>query len=362
MRASLALLAVIVFSTSSPAQQIGSAFGYSAENPGISAVGEILARYEAGEWGGGLGNAELGFQAPIDPFGRADILLHYASGVLHAHHEHEDEEEEAHEHGTGFAVEEALITLTSLPGKTQLSAGRMRSRIGLLNVVHLHDFSFIEYPRIITDYWGEEGLSVDGLRLSWLAPLPFWTEVVAEGQRTGVEDATSFGTGGLHLFFPMGESVGLGLTGFGYMDKPAHEETENNEPQDWGLNGWGTGFRLKWVPPERALYTHVLLQAELMSRAVHEDDLFGFYAMTEYKFTRRWAAGAMFEHNEHLHQHGEETETEEQSWGSLAVSYQPSEFQRMRAQFDLPVDVEEADSRVTLQWTFLIGPHKPHSY
>lgn len=360
MRASLALLAILFVSTSG-AQQIGSAFGYSAENPGVSAVGEILGRYEAGEWRGGLGNAELGFQAPIDPFGRADILLHYASGVLHAHHEHEEADEDAHEHGSGFAVEEALVTLTSLPGKLQLSAGRMRSRIGLLNVVHLHDFSFIEYPRIITDYWGEEGLAVDGVRVSWLAPLPFWTELVAEGQRTGGHDPVRMGTGGLHLFFPMGERAGLAMTGFGYLDKPARDE-DSHGSRDWGLHGWGAGFRFKWAPPERALSTHLVVQGEVMSRTLGEEELGGFYAMVEYKLTRRWMAGIMFEHNEYLHQHGEETETEDQSWGSLAISYHPSEFQRLRAQVDAPVDAEEVDSRVTVQWTFLIGPHRPHSY
>ncbi len=180
----LVLLVTTVLCTSSLAQRVGSAFGYSAENPGISAVGEILARYENHTWVGGLGSAELSLQATIDPFGRADILLHYASDAIRADHD-DEAQHESHEHGTGIAVEEALVTLTSLPGKSQLSVGRMRSRIGLVNVMHVHDFSFIAYPRIVTEYWGEEGLSVDGVRISWLVPLPFWSEVVAEGERTG---------------------------------------------------------------------------------------------------------------------------------------------------------------------------------
>jgi hypothetical protein len=357
------------------AQSVGTPFGLSAENPSISAVGEILGRYDFGqsEFLGGLGNAELGFQAPIDPFGRADLLLHYSAGLLESHdhdHEAESEETDSHEHGSGFVVEEALITLTSLPAKLQLAAGRMRSRIGILNVVHLHDFNFIEYPGVITDYWGHEGLSVDGIRASWLAPLPFWAELVVEGQKLPGEGA-NFGTFGANTFFPFSEDIGLVVTGFGYVDKPQEHESEEGEhhEEEYGLNGFGAGFRLKWKPSARAVYTHLLLQGEFMSRTIHEEDHAGFYAMGEYLFARQWTFGALFQSLEvpstHEDGHAHDDEADEkatETWLGATLSYWPSEFQRVRMQYDHPVDMDDADARLTFQWTFIIGPHKPHAY
>jgi hypothetical protein len=381
-KALLAIPVLILVAGNSPssAQGIGTPFGQSAENPGISAVGDVLGRYDwSGEdWFGGLGNVELGFQAPIDPFARADIILHYSAGLMGSHSEQKDEEHsedmDVHSHGSGFAVEEALVTLTSLPGRIQLSAGRMRSGIGILNAVHLHDFSFIEYPMALTSYYGHEGLSVDGARLSWLAPTSFWLEVVLEGQRAMAEDVTDLGTAGLNLFFPIGDDVGLVLAGFGYADEPITDEAEHEKRQEvdgeeeFGVNGWGASFRLKWKPTEEALYRHLVLQGEVFGRTIDDKDHLGLYVMGEYLMFRRWTGALMFQNYELIHQEEHNHEKvqddngeEKNSWIAAAVSYWPSEFQRIRFQYDHPLE-DGNDPKLTLQWTFVLGPHKPHAY
>lgn len=77
-------------------QNSGSPFGSSAENPGISTVGEVSALYDGQEedWTVGLSSFELNVQAPIDPFGRADFTLHYHTELL-------DYDHDEHEHDTG---------------------------------------------------------------------------------------------------------------------------------------------------------------------------------------------------------------------------------------------------------------------
>jgi len=348
------------------AQSAGTPFGQSAENPSLSVVGDVAGRYGLDEshWFAGMAGVELGVQAAVDPFAKADFLLHYSTGLLEPHH-HEDEsaavaaDAHDHEHGAGLGVEEALITLTSLPGGLQASVGRMRSRIGLANVQHLHDFSFVAYPKIVTGYWGEEGLAVDGLRASWLAPLPVWTEIVLEGQKALDEHGPDIATGGLNLFFPFGDDFGLSLTGFAEGDRHQHEE-DSAEAQ-FGLHGFGGGFRFKWKPAARSLYTYLLLQGELHGRTLEEQSYTGFYGMAEYKFARQWAAGLMFEQVTMPAEHQEDPSASFSSL-SAAFSFWPSEFQRLRLQYDHPLTEEKHDQRLTLAWTFLIGPHKPHSY
>ena len=373
------------------AQRIGTPFGLAEENPGISVVGSFMSRYdeEQAEPVFGLSDAEIGFQAPVDTYARFDVLLHYASDRFTSGHDHD---EDGHEHGSGFAVEEALITLTSLPWRFQFSGGRMRSKIGLLNVVHLHDFNFINYPEPITRYFGAEGLMNDGVRISWLSPLPIWAEFILEGQKINSDEEDDYGTGGVNVFLPFGENAGLMLTGFGYYNNQSHNnplapELHHNDEdnhvdehdleydafidnlsgnKDNEINGSGIGIRYKWQPITRALYKHVIIQSEFMNRAFGDESYSGAYIYGEYKFSQRWSAGIMLQSTKypHVHEHDDSFEIEEENieGASLALSHYLTHFQRLRLQFDYRNEMDITDKRVTLQWTFLIGPHKPHSY
>jgi len=251
-----------------------------------------------------------------------------------------------------------LITLTALPAGLQASAGRMRSRIGLANVQHLHDFNFIAYPTVITGYWGEEGLSVDGVRASWLAPLPIWTELVVEGQKALSRHDPDIAVGQLNLFLPFGDDFGLSLCGFAQGER--HEHEHDADGAHFGLHGLGGGIRLKWKPQARSLYNHLVFQAELHRRTIEEHPFIGFYGLAEYKFARQWTAGVMFDRA--ALPHHEEDHGEVSSLLSTALSYWPSEFQRVRLQYDHPLADDRHAQRLTLAWTFLIGPHRPHSY
>ena len=370
------------------AQRIGTQFGLAAENPGISVVGTFLSNYssELKRPGFGISDAEIAFQSPVDPFARFDVLLHYASDRFETGYGHDHE---GHEHSSGFEVEEALITLNSLPWYLQVSGGRMRSKIGIVNVVHLHDFNFIRYPQVITRYWGAEGLIADGIRASWLAPLPFWMELIFEGQKTQTGEDHDYGTGSVNLFFPAGENAGLMLTGSGFFDKqtgahsimPGFHHDEDDEVSDEALdafregiigerdselNGFGLGVRYKWQPITQALYRHVIVQGEYMNRKFGDDGYSGFYVMGELKVNPRWTIGVLAEKTDvpYIHEHYQvlKLRTESIDGISAALSYFPSHFQRLRLQFDSLKEVGFTDKAVTLQWTFLIGPHKPHAY
>src|SRR5690349_3531974 len=119
-------------------------------NPDISAIGDFL---------GGVGNgnpratpalemheSELGFQAIIDPYARADFFLSFGE--------------------QGVNLEEGYITFTSLPGAFQLRAGKMRAAFGVVNTLHNHVLPWVDRPLVNQDLVaGEDGIDDAGLSL-----------------------------------------------------------------------------------------------------------------------------------------------------------------------------------------------------
>ena len=395
MKSRLVLSVIGVFCAAALfAQGGGTQFGLSAENPGISVVGDFIGHYNITEDKGflGIGEVELGFQAYVDPFARVDVFIGY-HGIELAHHNHDDDDDD-HEHG--LEVEEAVLTLTSLPFGFQFSIGRMRSKIGFVNVLHLHDFHFAQYPMLIQEYWDHEGLITDGARLSWLAPLPIWVEFVVEGQSLLNQDAIDFVAPGMNIFIPIGDEMGISLSGFGYFDSGLEKGNElvnhlrghvdDDEKADlenelaeifenpaFGFGGWGAGLRYKWAPLSVGFMNHFVIQGEVMSRALGPDFYTGFYALAQLKFLRRWTLGVMYNMWEvpHFHAHDDDDhhhhgdgafEKEIESVFSAALSFYASEFQRIRLQYDMAMEHDETDHSLTLQWTFVLGPHAPHAY
>lgn len=87
--------------------------------------------------------------------------------------------------GTDFVeLEEAFFTTTSLPYDLQLEGGYFFTDFGRLNPVHPHAWQWVDQPLINTRLFGGEGLRSPGASLSWLTPLPWYSEVIV-----GVQNA-----------------------------------------------------------------------------------------------------------------------------------------------------------------------------
>ena len=79
----------------------------------------------------------------------------------------------------------------------------------------------------------------------------------------------------------------------------------------------------------------------------------GGYTYAEAFFGRRYSAGLRFDYSEDPGSDANAAKT-----GSAFVTWMPSEFQRLRFQFDNTWgDDEEPNQRFTLQWTAFIGSH-----
>lgn len=84
------------------------------------------------------------------------------------------------EGSSGIEVEEAYLLTRALPAGLQIKAGRFLSDIGYINRQHPHDWLFVDRPLVSELLFGDHGLQDNGLQVSWLAPLPFFTRVGVE--------------------------------------------------------------------------------------------------------------------------------------------------------------------------------------
>ncbi|MGD9762521.1 MAG: hypothetical protein AB7V27_02230 [Candidatus Binatia bacterium] len=142
------------------------AAGWSTEN------GQTLRDLQGGAHdptrrGFTLQQGELSFAGAVDPYFLGEAHIVFTDSFVE--------------------LEEAFITTTSLPYDLRLRGGYFLLPFGRINPTHAHAWTFIDQPVINTRLMGPEGLRSVGAELSWLAPLPWFSEV-----DVGVTDADEF--------------------------------------------------------------------------------------------------------------------------------------------------------------------------
>jgi hypothetical protein len=157
------------------------AFGWSSEE------GEALETLQGGghdphQRGFTLQQVELGLRGAVDPFFTADAYLVYFI----------DTEGESR-----FEIEEAFATSMALPFGLeeqgfQLEAGQFFTEYGRLNPVHPHAWTWLDQPIVNTRLFGGDGVRNPGVRLGWLAPLPWFSELHLGAQNAQGETMVSF--------------------------------------------------------------------------------------------------------------------------------------------------------------------------
>ena len=131
--------------------------------------------------GGGHDPNKRGFnfqQMELALSGTVDDLFDYQGFILFL----EDEVE----------LEEAYITTRSLPYDLKVKAGVFLTEFGLVNQQHIHSWDFIDQPIINTRLFGGEGMRGAGASLSWLAPLPWYSELILGVQNSDGDYMNSF--------------------------------------------------------------------------------------------------------------------------------------------------------------------------
>lgn len=322
-------------------------------NPDISVVGNALGflgrNGVAPEDSLSLAEAELGLQAIVDPYARADFFVSFGSDEID--------------------VEEGYLTFLNLPGELLVKAGKLKGVFGKENTLHRHNRLFADTPLPILNLLGsDEGIQDGGLSVSRIIPAPgdVFLEGTAQlfrGTSEGVFEA--FERSDVQPLFhlkayrDLSDDHNLEIGG---------SWTRGNGVEGPGLKTALTGIDVtyRWKPLGRAIYRSLLLRAELIrSRRDTADGgsvtADGWYALGQWQLARRWFAGARWDESDHADDPGLRDRG-----GSLALTFWPSEFSQVRAQarrirYELPEGPEFA-TELILQLQFSIGAHGAHPF
>ncbi|MBI1840386.1 MAG: hypothetical protein HYR88_05980 [Verrucomicrobia bacterium] len=173
-----------------PFQGRGAA-GSSLMNPKISLDGLFAAAassepdlqnietggHDPNQRGVTVQNVELTLSSAVDPYftGNANIVY------------------QLDRNGESFVeLEEAYLTTTSLPWNLQVKAGQFFSPFGRLNPTHPHAWDFADQPLVNGRFLGPDGLRGPGIQISYLFPLPIYSEAIVAVQNGTGETGFSF--------------------------------------------------------------------------------------------------------------------------------------------------------------------------
>ncbi|MCI0432262.1 MAG: hypothetical protein L0271_01240 [Gemmatimonadetes bacterium] len=381
--------------------------GTQGLNPDISAIGDLFfdlsperPRFtESGERFA-LAEVELGIQAFVDPFFRADFFLGLHEGQIE--------------------VEEGYVTALSLPGALQARLGRFALPFGKINLTHRPELLTVEYPHVIQQYFTEEGFRAAGVGLSRIfAPFGVFQELqfyvlsglgeadahgAAEGaahgleeeaipedvelidaERSGIEQFAFMANLRTYHDLSTASNIEVGLSAAsGHVERLRTGDCPDAGPCPAVLLAgfrsqrfWGANIIYRWRPPEQAIYRSFQWSAEVVGHDGPEATNIGLFTQAQVQLSRRTYLGARFDAvqaagDQEIHVEGvgpdrviEVEPHEGGEWFRAASGYFtffPSEFSRFRLGLERSFGTGEREWRAVFQTTFSIGPHRPHAF
>ena len=334
-------------------------------NPDISLIGDFIgnAGHNAVSPSPSmqLHETEVGMQAIIDPYSRADAFLSFAE--------------------TGVNVEEGYITFTSLPAGLLLKVGKMRAAFGKVNTIHNHALPWIDRPLVTNNLvGGEDGINDAGMSLSHFIPAPkgWFMEGTAQVYRGDSDDVFRAYrrqdlsvVGHVRAYRDLSESTNLDL-GVSYTRGNSAGLIAAPNPSAFFTNIYAGDATLRWKPLRRAIYKNFLFRTELFWSARDQlsalnvfqtQHAFGMYASADYRLNRRWTVGGRFDRS------GQAANANLTDTGfSGILTYWPSEFSQIRGQYRFghlalanPGDFSLANEFL-FQFLFVMGAHGAHPF
>lgn len=317
-------------------------------NPAISVIGNFLGVGGSNTTenlpNADLREAELGLQAIVDPYARADFFLSFP----------ED----------GVEIEEGYVQFTALPARFLAKVGRMRASFGKINTLHLHTLPWPDSPLTLVNLvGGEEGWIGTGVSVGKILPLgDVFSELTVQAFRGDSENL--FDAPGrselaynahYRVFHDLTEATNLDV-GLSYGFGP----NGVTEAADTTLQGVDLTFR--WKPLQTATYRSLTARAEYI-RSRREQiprsvTAGGWFLSADYQLARRWFVGARFEIADHA-----DDSTVHDSGQAATLTFWPSEFAQLRGELRrrLYAGGETADE-ILFQLQFAIGAHGAHPF
>ncbi len=340
-----------------------------------------------GDKGFSIGHTEIAISANVDDqfYGKATLAIH----------EHDGE--------TETELEEAYIQTLGLGNGLTVKAGRFFSAIGYLNEQHEHTWDFADAPLIYRGLFGNQ-LRDDGLQVTYVAPTDLFMQVGTElfrGDRFpggGSHDAVGAWT----AFANIGGDIGIehswqlgfshwrqndvdGRTSGGHSHEGGATETPSFSG-DSKINSLDLVY--KWAPNGNPTNQNFKFQFEYFDRredgnitmlnsgppeevSTYDGQQDGWYAQAVYQFQPHWRTGLRYDQlgsnnkgsdADVLAEAGLDDEGHTPERYSAMVEWLPSEYSRIRLQFNHDDSYEEADNQIFLQYTFSLGSHGAHQF
>jgi len=307
--------------------------------------------------------------------------------------------------GSEVSVEEAFFDTLAMPGGSSLRVGRFFSNIGYLNSFHSHAWDFHDAPLAYRAFLGGQ-YGDTGVRLAWVAPTDLFWKIGGEALRgDGFPggDATHTLGNSQSLFTKLGGDVGasnswqLGLSQLWVdaVDRGTDNPGDTSDSFSGDSNLTILDFVWKWAPNGNTVNRNFKFQTELFYRNEDGKDNFtqagdtavldydgnqeGMYAQAIYQFMPQWRIGTRYDRlmtnndltvvdngglnpdtvlqdtalNDHNH--------DPWRW-SLMADWSPSEFSRLRLQYNRDRSRPVTDNQWTLQYIMSLGAHGAHQF
>lgn len=332
-------------------------------------------------------NIELAFDGAVDPYfeGFANIVFKLDN-----------------DNNTDVEVEEAFLQTTNLPFNLQLKGGQFFAAFGRINPTHPHTWDFADDPLVHGLLLGPDGLRGVGAQISWVVPVPWYSQVLLGVQNGRGSTGYSFrnpGDDGILFDRQTTDREMRGLYDFVWI--PRWENSLDLSPTQVVLAGvsgafgsndtggdtrtqiYGADLLYKWKSANaEGGFPFVKWQTEFMYRRFEAgrgvDEMFpvaetfhdwGMYSQVVWGFKKGWVAGLR---GDYMHmtdsEFTDDLERQTRSRVSANITWYPTEFSKIRLQYNHDFFAEnfflpgrDVDS-VFLQFEFILGAHGAHKF
>ena len=311
---------------------------------------------------------------------------------------------------TRLELEEAFLTTQSLPFGLQVEAGFFFSEFGLINPTHPHAWDWVDQPVILSRFFGGDGMRQAGMRIGWLAPLPWFSEFHVGVQNPNGETMVSFlandevfeerAIGGrpfverevdsaddLVYLLRWVNAWNVGRTVTGQLGASALFG-----PNTTGSDGrtiiYGADLKVTWRPVHNFRgWPFIRWQTEFLQRNYTADAFtgevdgalvtlprqtlydWGGYTQVLYGFIPRWAGGIRLEyatgHGASVDGRNDDPFRDTRFRFSPMLAWYVSEFARLRLQYNYDWAAHLTDNRAHAVWLVLeglFGAHPAHKF
>jgi len=334
----------------------GSVSSAKVFNPDISVIGDFLGAAGSNKVNPGptmeMHESEVAFQATVDPYAKADFFISFGE--------------------EGVNLEEGYLTFPAIPGGLLVKVGKMRAAFGKVNTLHNHVLPWTDRPLVTGNLLGgEDGIDDTGFSVARLISNPFlFLEATAQAFRGDSGDnlfkSSSRGdltyVGHLRGYKDITDDTNLDL---GFSISRGHNASGIVNDVDIGrftTRLYGGDATIRWKPLKRSIYHSFVGRSEFIwskrAQPGGEQNAKGYFASGDFQFARRWYTGVRYDRT------GRADDALRIDRGqSVTLSYFPSEFSQIRAQYRRTNYADGPTANELLfQFQFSIGAHGAHPF